>query len=292
METMMPKGRLFCFGLGYSAMRLAHFLLAGGGWDVAGTTRSREKAATAHDGLRLHIWPSGPIGADVDAATHILVSIAPTAHGDIAAQWLGDRWQTTPPRSLKWLGYLSTTAVYGSHDGAWVDEETPVRPTTERGIARVAAETTWQDLVRPWGIPLNIFRLAGIYGPGRGPIAQLQRGRSRRIIKEGQVFNRIHVDDIAGILHRSMTQNLPGGIYNVCDDQPERPEIVISHAASLLGLPEPPAVPFAKADLSPMARSFYSESKRVRNEHVKSVIGYALKFPDYTTGLPTCVRKD
>ncbi len=290
MEKLMAT-RLFCFGMGYSAMRLADRLLAEGGWAVAGTTRSAGKAA-GHPDLGLHMWPGGEVGTTLDAATHILVSIAPTADGDIVARHLRERWTTATPGRIRWLGYLSTTAVYGHHDGAWVDEGTPVQPTTERGHARVAAEIEWQSLASSWEIPLHIFRLAGIYGPGRGPIAQLQRGRSRRIIKPGQVFNRIHVDDIAGILHRSLTRDLPGGLYNVCDDRPERPEIVTSHAARLLGMPEPPAVPFAEAALSPMARSFYSESKRVSNGHVKSTLDYVLKYPDYTTGLPACLRQD
>ncbi len=287
---MNKGGKLFCFGFGYSAGRLAGRLLAEDGWDVTGTTRSREKA-TSQERSRLHVWPGSDIGPEVDSSTHLLTSIAPTGDGDIAAQFLSERWGSSAPAGVRWLGYLSTTAVYGNHDGAWVDEDTDLRPSTARGAARVAAEEAWQDLARKWKIPLNIFRLAGIYGPGRGPIAQLRRGRSRRIIKEGQVFNRIHVDDIVGILHLSLTAERPGGVYNVCDDRPERPELVISYAARLLGQPEPPAIPFAEAELTPMARSFYSESKRVRNHRIKHTLGYSLLYPNYATGLEACVQE-
>jgi nucleoside-diphosphate-sugar epimerase len=183
---------------------------------------------------------------------------------------------------LQWVGYLSTVGVYGDHQGGWVDEDTALTPATARGLARVAAEAAWQAVP---GLAPHIFRLAGIYGPGRGPFEKVRDGSARRIIKPGQVFSRIHVDDIAQVLAASIARPDPGRVYNVCDDDPAPPQDVLSHAAQLLGLPEPPAVPYDGAAMSPMARSFYAESKRVRNDRIKDELGVRLIHPDYRTGL-------
>jgi nucleoside-diphosphate-sugar epimerase len=182
----------------------------------------------------------------------------------------------------EWAGYLSTTGVYGDHQGGWVDEDTPLSPSTKRGQLRVEAEAAWQALP---DLPLHIFRLAGIYGPGRGPFAKVRNGTARRIIKEGQVFSRIHVEDIAQILLASINRPNPGAIYNMCDNDPAPPEDVIAHAAELLNLPVPEAVDYETAEMTPMARSFYAESKRVRNDRIRDELGVTLKYPDYRSGL-------
>jgi nucleoside-diphosphate-sugar epimerase len=181
----------------------------------------------------------------------------------------------------RWVGYLSTTGVYGDTGGAWVDEAAPLRAGQERGRARIAAEAAW----RATGLPVHIFRLAGIYGPGRGPFEKVRDGTARRIVKPGQYFSRIHVDDIAQVLAASIARPDPGAVYNVCDDAPVAPEEVLLHAADLLGLPPPPEVAYAEAEMTPMARSFYAESRRVRNDRIKRDLGVRLHFPDYRAGL-------
>lgn len=213
-------------------------------------------------------------------ASHILVSAGPDTQGDPTLNRFRD--QITAAPHLQWVGYLSTTGVYGDHQGAWVDENTPLTPSTKRGQWRVAAERDWQSVP---GLPLHIFRLAGIYGPGRGPFAKVRNGTARRIIKANQVFSRIHVADIAQVLHASIEQPNPGAVYNLCDDDPAPPQDVIAHAAKLLHLPVPPAIPFENAEMTPMARSFYAESKRVRNTRIKEELGVRLLFPDYRVGL-------
>jgi nucleoside-diphosphate-sugar epimerase len=183
--------------------------------------------------------------------------------------------------TFEWIGYLSTTGVYGNHNGGWVDEETTLAPSTQRGKFREMAENSWTKL----DMNLHIFRLAGIYGPGRGPFSKVRNGTARRIIKKGQLFSRIHVDDIAQTLLASIKSPRKGAIYNVCDDNPAPPEDVIAYAAELLGMPVPEAIDFDKADMSPMAKSFYAENKKVSNELIKKELGIKLKFPDYKTGL-------
>jgi nucleoside-diphosphate-sugar epimerase len=184
------------------------------------------------------------------------------------------------------VGYLSTTAVYGDHQGAWVDEATPINPQSLRARQRVQAEAAWLAT----GLPVHIFRLAGIYGPGRGPFEKVRDGSARRIIKPGQVFSRIHVADIAETLLASIRRPNPGAIYNVCDDDPAPAEDVLSHAAHLLGLPEPPAIPYDEAEMTPLARSFYAESKRVRNDRIKTELGVKLRYPDYRAGLAELLK--
>jgi nucleoside-diphosphate-sugar epimerase len=270
-------GTLLSLGHGYSAQALARRLLPQG-WHIIGTTRSAEKArALQAEGVEPLLWPADLTGA-LGRATHLLSSIAPDAAGDPALAAHGAAISAAP---LDWVGYLSTTGVYGDHQGGWVDESTPLTPTTQRGIQRVRAEAEWQAL----GLPLHIFRIAGIYGPGRGPFEKVRDGTARRILKPGQVFSRIHVDDIAQVLEASIRQPNPGAIYNLCDDDPAPPEDVIGHAASLLGLPLPPSIPFDQAEMTPMARSFYAESKRVRNDRIKRELGVRLIHPDYRAGL-------
>lgn len=271
---------LLSLGHGYSAAALAQHLLPLG-WRVMGTTRSAEKAVQiAATGVEPVIWERPALVKALSETTHVLASAAPAETGDPALALIGQDLCDAANR-LDWVGYLSTTGVYGDHDGGWVTEDTSLAPSTARGHARVAAEQAWRDL----GLPLHIFRLAGIYGPGRGPFAKVRSGSAQRIIKPGQVFSRIHVDDIAQILEASINAPCPGRAYNVCDDDPAPPQDVIAEAARLLGLPVPPAVDFEKADLSPMARSFYSESKRVSNARIRDELGVRLLYPDYRTGL-------
>ncbi|OOY13721.1 NAD(P)-dependent oxidoreductase [Thioclava marina] len=272
---------LLSIGHGYSARALSALLLARG-WRVIGTTRSPEKAeALRAEGVEPLIWEGGPL--PLDEASHLLTSVAPGAEGDpvLAAQ----HEAIAAAQHLEWVGYLSTVGVYGDHAGGWVDEATPLTPSTRRGRARVEAEAAWRALAAAHDLPLHIFRLAGIYGPGRGPFEKVRQGTARRIVKEGQVFSRIHVEDIAQVLLASIEHPDPGAVYNVCDDDPVPPQDVIGFAAELLGLPLPPEVAFEQADLSPMARSFYAESKRVRNDKIKRDLGVTLHYPDYRSGL-------
>lgn len=269
---------LLSLGHGYSAAALARLVLPLG-WRVIGTTRDPSRLdALRATGIEPLLWPGTSLAPALTDATHILSSIAPTATGDPVLSV--DRTALTAARP-QWLGYLSTTAVYGDHAGAWVDEETPPTPATARGHWRVGAEAEW----RATGLPLHIFRLAGIYGPGRGPFEKLRNGTARRIVKPGQVFSRIHVEDIARTLLASMQNPNPGAVYNLCDDDPAPPEDVLAHAARLLGLPVPLAEDFATADMTPMARSFYAESKRVSNARIKRDLGISLIHPDYRSGL-------
>jgi nucleoside-diphosphate-sugar epimerase len=193
---------------------------------------------------------------------------------------------------FSWIGYLSTTGVYGDRGGDWVDETSPCTPTSERGKWRVAAEQEWLGYWHDTGLPVHIFRLAGIYGPGRGPFAKLRAGTARRIVKAAQVFSRIHVEDIATVLEASIARPHPGAIYNVCDDEAAPPEDVIAHAAKLLGLPVPPAEAFDEAEMSPMARSFYAESKRVSNARIKSELRVKLTYPTYREGLAALLAEE
>ena len=278
------KKTILSIGHGFSARALAPLLLAKG-WRVIGTTRSEEKAEILRsEGIEALVWPGAALA--FEEASHLLTSVAPQESGDpVLAEFAPLLRQAD---HFEWVGYLSTTGVYGDHQGGWVDETTPLTPATKRGKARVKAEAAWQTL----GLPLHIFRLAGIYGPGRGPFAKVRKGTSRRIIKPGQVFSRIHVEDIGAILDASIRQPNPGAIYNLCDDDPAPPEAVIEHAAKLLGLPVPPAVPFEDADMTPMARSFYAESKRVKNHRIKAELGVKLRYPDYRSGLAALLKAE
>ena len=271
---------LLSFGHGYSAGALSP-ILHRQGWTIFGTTRSADKADRVRaTGAKPLIWPDASITEQLDQATHLLISAGPNADGDPVLNALRDDIAARRDQ-FEWVGYLSTTGVYGDHNGGWVDENTPLAPSTKRGQLRVAAEADWQSL----DLPLHIFRLAGIYGPGRGPFSKVRNGTARRIIKDGQVFSRIHVDDIAQVLAASIAQPNPGAIYNLCDDDPAPPQDVIAYAAELLGMPIPEAVAFADADMTPMARSFYAESKKVRSDRIKDQLGVSLIYPDYRSGL-------
>ncbi len=280
--------RLLSLGHGYSARALAARLVPEG-WHIVGTTRSADKMAEiAATGVEPVQWPGSDLAPLIAEFPNILISAGPSPHGDPILAQLRDTIARAAS-GIRWLGYLSTTGVYGDRNGGWVDEHTALTPSTSRGQARVAAEAAWQAIP---DLPLHVFRLAGIYGPGRGPFAKVRNGTARRIIKQGQVFSRIHVEDIASGLELSLNAPNSGAIYNMCDDAPAPPEDVIGHAAELLGMPVPPAVAFEDAEMTPMARSFYAESKRVRNNLIKRELGWVPRYPDYRSGLAALLALD
>ena len=226
--------------------------------------------------------------AALAGSTHLLSSVPPDAAGDPVLDLCGPA--IAARRDLAWVGYLSTTGVYGDRDGGWVDETSALTPSGERGRRRVAAESGWLGSVA--ALPVHIFRLAGIYGPGRSAFDSLRAGRAQRIDKPGQVFSRIHVEDIARTLRASMAEPNPGAVYNLCDDDPAPPADVIAYAAGLLGVAPPPLIPFAEAKLSEMARSFYDDNKRVRNDRIKRELGVQLAYPDYRAGLAAILKAE
>lgn len=283
---------LLCIGFGYSAAVLAKALLAEG-WQVIGTTRKAERAreieALGATPLLLEEGLDDPrLQAALAEATHLLSSVAPDAQSDPVLREIGPRIEVS--RNLAWLGYLSTTGVYGDHGGDWVDEETPTDPGNARSQRRVGAETGWERLCLDRGLPVHIFRLSGIYGPGRSQIDAVKAGRARRIVKPGQVFSRIHVEDIARGLRASMAAPNPGRIYNFADDEPAPADEVVAYAAKLLGVEPPPEIPFSEAELSEMAREFYSECRRVQNLRLRRELGVDLAYPTYREGLAAQVE--
>ncbi len=277
--------RIFCFGLGYSAAVLAE-ALAAEGWRVAGTARAdADCAALAALGYDMHVFrrdqPLDP--AALAGSTHVLLSVPPDEAGDPVLDVHGAHLAALP--ELRWAGYLSTTALYGDRGGALVDEATPPAPANERGRRRLAAETAWQELARRAALPLHIFRLAGIYGPGRSALDAVRLGRARRIELPGHVFSRIHVADLAQVLRASIGRPNPGAIYTVADDEPAPQADVVAYACRLLGCAVPGAVPLAEAGLSPLALSFYDDNKRVANRRIKDELGVRLRYPTYREGL-------
>jgi nucleoside-diphosphate-sugar epimerase len=277
-------GRLFIFGLGFSGLEIAKLAVAAG-WQVAGTCRTADRASYLQSlGIEVHPFdgaaalPAEAIGE----ASHILCTIAPGATGDPALKTCG-----AALRRARWLGYLSTTGVYGDQDGNWVDEDTPPHPGQPRSIGRLAAERAWQALGLETGAAVAIFRLPGIYGPGRSAIDQVIAGTARRIDRQGQLFSRIHVEDIAGTVLSAMARAPGSAIYNVADDLPAATADVVAFACELLGRPAPPLIPWeqAEAAMSAMARSFYAESRRVRNDRIKRELGVVLRYPTYREGL-------
>lgn len=291
-----PSQRLFCFGLGYSARALIRALDADR-WSVAGTYRSPGSSAQ----LARHPVEAFPFDRDrplADAAgilagtTHLLVSIPPDAEGDPVLDCHAA--DIAACETLRWVGYLSTTGVYGDTGGARVDEDSPLRPTSERSRRRVAAETGWRRMESRRDLPVHVFRLAGIYGPGRSALDQVRDGRARRIDRPGHLFSRIHVDDIANVLLTSMAKPRPGAVYNLADDEPAAPAEVVDEACRLLGVAPPPLVPFelAAKSMSQMARSFWQDNRRVDNRRVKRELGVKLLYPDYRRGLAAILRAE
>lgn len=278
---------LLCFGMGYSARALAD-LLRGDDWRITGTATSpvgieriakRGEAGVMFDGT----GPSALIDAALVTATHLVISIPPGDAGDPVLVHHAKAIERAP--KLRWIGYLSTVGVYGDHQGAWVDETTPATPGSVRSRRRLEAENAWQDIGQRAGKQIQVFRLAGIYGPGRSAIDNLRAGQARRIVKQGQVFNRIHVADIAAVVAAAMTGAGRHTVYNVADDEPAPPQDVIAFAAALLGIAPPPEIQFEEAQLSEMGRSFYAENKRVANGRIKHDLGVRLRFATFREGM-------
>jgi len=284
---------LFCFGLGYTATALGTVLLQKG-WQVSGTCQSEDKQGELTKlGYEAVIFDGNShnekVAALLNSATHILQSIAPDAQGDPVLRVFAEEMRACAAQ-IQWLGYLSTTAVYGDRQGGWVDETSELMPQMPRGIWRAQTEQHWRHLMSESGLPVHIFRLAGIYGPGRNQLKKLKAKKARRIVRKGQLFSRIHVEDIAQTLLASIHQPNPGAIYNVCDNEAAAPQDVIEYAAQLLDIEPPPAEAFDEAEMSEMARSFYSESKKVSNRKIKAELGVDLKYPTYREGMRSLVE--
>lgn len=283
----MTNRHLFCFGFGYSAQHLAASLPQNQ-WRISGTVRSAAgQTVMAERGWNVFLFdgvkPLKDANKRLAGVTHIVHSIPPGTEGDPVIQHHAANIAALS--ELKWLGYLSTTGVYGDRGGEWVDEESDRMPTGPRGKRRVKAEDAWVNLWQKRELPVHLFRLAGIYGPGRSALDTVRQGRARRIIKPGQVFSRIHVEDIVSVLKSSMERPNPGTAYNLCDNEAAPPQDVITYACELLGVDAPPTLDFENADLSDMARSFYQDNKRVSNARIKEDLGIRLAWPTYREGL-------
>ena len=279
--------KLMVFGFGYTARYVAERLRPGGA-EIAATVRTPGKAEMlVGTGIRASVFSpehrDPAIAQQIAASDAILLSIPPDAAGDPVLAAFAGAMAAAP--KLRWIGYLSTIGVYGDHAGGWVDEATPVAPVEARSQARARVEQEWLAFGAAHGVAVHIFRLPGIYGPGRNQLAQLAAGSARRIVKPGQVFNRIHVADIAAVIEASLRRPRAGAIYNVGDDEPAPLQDVIGFAAGLCGVEPPPEIPFETAGLSPMARSFYGENKRVRSALIRSELGVVLRYPTYREGL-------
>lgn len=280
--------KVFFFGLGFSSLASAAALRAlVPDVIISGTVRTADKARALNDlGIRAHVLDgtgkSQDLLGDLAEASHVVLSIAPDGAGDLVLNQFSAELQAST--TLQWLGYYSTVGVYGNFDGAWIDESAPCQPINLRSQQRVVAEQAWRDFAQARGLPLLILRLAGIYGPGRAVFDKLRDGTSRRIVKQGQVFNRIHVADIARVTALAAQQRL-SGTFNMADDEPAPPQDVIAYGAQMAGVTPPPIVPYEMAEMSPMARSFYADNKRVANAAIKQALGIELLFPTYREGL-------
>jgi hypothetical protein len=291
-EPLSRNKKLFCFGFGYTAGFLGEKLMAYG-WKISGTTTSVEKRDfLKKNGIDAWLFDSmhsipDPFNTFEDV-THVLLSVPPDADGDPVFNIHGP--DLAALKNLEWVGYLSTTAVYGDKDGNWVDEKTPPAPSSRRGSQRLKAEEQWQSLCLNEGLPLHIFRLAGIYGPNRSAIDAVRSGMAHCIDKPGHLFNRIHVEDIVQVLIASMNKPHPGSIYNLADDTPSSSHEVIRFACNLIGIEPPPLVPFDEAEMAPIVRSFYLDNKRIHNDVIKNELGIQLAYPDYHSGLKSCLE--
>ena len=292
MQDSLHTDRLFCFGLGFSALALAEWLLPKG-WEVSGTCRDIDN----QDTLRAKNIPAflfdgshatAEISTALSQATHLLITIAPQLSGDVVLAHF--REAISRARNLKWIGYISSTGVYGDSQGEWVDEASPLRGLTDLNRRRIEIESAWLKMGAEQGLPVMIFRCVGIYGPGRNLLLSVKKGRARRIEKPGLVFSRIHAEDLAQTLEASMKNPQPGEVYNVSDDCPCPPVEAVEYACGLLGVEPPPLVPYEKADLSPTARGFYDTNKRISNKKIKTVLGVKLRYPDYRSGLSVLLK--
>lgn len=288
---------LLTIGFGYTARAVAAALTAQepGQWRVFGTSRDpAQRDAIAAAGAVPVILPEGPGGCEPSAlpdpsgvpvaATHILVSAPPGPDGCPVLAGLAARIKAAPVRPA-WIGLFSTIGVYGERDGGWVDENDPRDTALDRGRARIAQEDGWLAFGRETGVPVQVFRLAGIYGPGRSALDRVWQPGVTRTVKPGHVFNRIHVADIADIVAAGIRQPTAGPDFNLADDLPAPAGAPLAYAARLKGVPTPPEVPFDPDRLSPMALSFYAECKRVRNDRAKALLGRGLRYPTFRDGL-------
>ena len=283
---------LLIFGCGFSGEAIA-VKAAGSFATITGTTRDAAKAGRIRNaGAEPLVFNGETLSPELllqlETTTHLIISIAPDETGDPVLNAIAAAEARLP--ALRWIGYLSTVGVYGDHGGAWVDERTEPRPVSKRSRQRLEAETAWREFAAARGLPLAILRLSGIYGPGRNAFINIEKGTSRRLVKSGQVFNRIHRDDIASAA-LSAARNNADGIFNITDDEPAPPQDVVTFAHELAGVAPPPETDFETADLSPMARSFYGENKRVSNAKSKAELGLAYAFPDYRTALTRMWRE-
>lgn len=297
MNNLKNNKKLFCYGYGYVAKHLvAELQDRDEGWDFTVTTTDLDKLKRIRkSGLRAFLFSdtqnfNDPIFA-MDGVTHILISVPPKKDGDVVFKaHARDILQNS---SVEWIGYLSSTGVYGNRDGEWVDETAEIRPTSERGSKRAKAETQWLKLRRVAGIPINIFRLSGIYGVGRSAIDTARAGVAKRVHKDGHAFNRLHVEDVVQVLTATIDQHTTGDIYNLADDNPAGSDQLIEHACQLLGKTPPPLLEYDDdLDMSPMGRSFYKDNKRVCNKKIKEQLGVELKYPDYKSGLDSIFEKE
>jgi nucleoside-diphosphate-sugar epimerase len=286
---------VFFFGMGYSSLATARAMHRNIDPEIpiAGTTRTTDTAELLADtAYRMHVFdglsPGTTLSEDLLRATHVVLSIPPDEHGDPAFKLHRETIAAAP--HLEWLGYFSTVGVYGDFGGDWVDESAPTRPVNARSAVRVKVENLWQEFAEQRGVPLLILRLAGIYGPGRSAFDKLRDGTARRIVKPGQVFNRIHVDDIGRVTQLAAQRRL-GGTFNLGDDEPAPPQDLVTYAAKLIGVPPPPEVAFADAQMTEMARSFYADNKRVSNKAIKAALGIELNYPTYREGLDAIHRQ-
>ncbi len=287
---------LFCFGHGYTCDYLGHALMAQGGWRVSGTTRDPEKRKELRArGVNAYLFDEEVSLPDslyiLRDVTHILISTPPNEQGDPSYEMYAEDIMRLR-NNFEWVGYLSTTGAYGDRGGGWVDETSEIRPTTIRGSRRVRAEEQWMNLWKEHGLPVHIFRLAGIYGPGRSALDSVRAGVARRVDKPGHAFSRIHVEDIVQVLMASIANPKPGEVYNLSDDFPAPSHEVIDYACKLLGIKSPPLIPFDKVDLAPITQSFYADNKRIKNDKIKNDLGVALKYKNYREGLEACLAAE
>ena len=285
---------VFFFGMGFSSLATARAMHRTIDREIPifGTTRTEEGVeALADSPYRLHLFdgesPGMTLPADLRRSTHVVLSIPPSEAGDPALRMHRADLDAAP--DLQWLCYFSTVGVYGDFGGAWIDESAPTRPINQRSAHRVEVEQHWRDYAEERGVPLLILRLAGIYGPGRSAFDKLREGTARRIVKPGQVFNRIHVEDIGRVTALAGQRKL-GGTFNLADNEPAPPQDLIEYAARQMGVPVPPDIPFAEADMTPMARSFYSDNKRITNKTIRKALGIELLYPSYREGLAAIAR--
>lgn len=295
MSQSQSPSHLFGFGYGYCCDFLGQTLQTKGGWTLAGTTQDEEKRDRMRGGgIKAHLFrydkPLGDPRMILRDTTHLLISTPPDDTGDPTFVQHAEDILRIP--TIQWIGYLSSTSVYGDRDGGWVDEASPAHPNSKRGSRRHRAEQQWLSLFEEEGLPVHIFRLAGIYGPGRSALDSVRAGLSRRIEKQGHAFSRVHIDDIVQTLLASFAKPNPGRVYNVCDDEAAPSHEVILYACELLGLTPPPLIPYEQADLAPMTRSFYGDNKRVRNQRIKDELGVVLKYPEFRSGLRACLEME